>query len=140
RICRKRPWIRSMGLLFVITIPVAVLAVIVPMRIWHVGIGGAILISVLSVLAFWWLLEAMGTDVLTSTAAGLAAVWQRERAGLASAGPFPGALDPASLERYAFAIAVGAQTASAGAAPRRRPARPASGPPAETREPPREIW
>jgi len=30
--------------------------------------------------------------------------------------------------------------APAGAVPPRRPARPASGPPAETREPPREIW
>jgi hypothetical protein len=69
-ICRKRPWIRSMGLLFLITIPVAVLAAVVPMRIWHVGTGGAILISGLSVLAFWWLLEAMGTDMLTSGGRG----------------------------------------------------------------------
>jgi hypothetical protein len=139
-ICRKRPWIRSMGLLFLITIPVAVLAAVVPMRIWHVGTGGAILISGLSVLAFWWLLEAMGTDMLTSGGADLAAEWQRERAGPAVAGPFPGGLDPASLERYAFAIAAGAQAAPAGAAALRRPARSASGPPAETREPPREIW
>jgi hypothetical protein len=43
-ICRKQPWIRSMGPLFVITILVAVLAAVVPTRIWHVGIGEANLI------------------------------------------------------------------------------------------------
>src|SRR5262249_33102932 len=41
---------------------------------------------------------------------------------------------------YAFAIAAGAQAAPMGAAPPRRPGRSASGPPAETRDSPREIW
>jgi hypothetical protein len=140
-ICRKRPWARSIGLLFLMTIPVAILAALVPIRVWHVGIAAAVVISVVSVFVFWWLLENVGgTHTLTDAGQALAAGWKRERASLAAC---PFSLDPASLERFAFAVAARAQAAPAtpGAAGlSRRAVAAAAGPPQETREPPREIW
>lgn len=140
-ICRKRPWARSMGLLFLMTVPVAILAALVPIRVWHVSIAAAVVISVISVFVFWWLLENLGgTHTLTGTGQALAAGWKRDRASLAAC---PFSLDPASLERFAFAVAARAQAApgTPGAAGlSRRAVAAAAGPPQETREPPREIW
>lgn len=140
-ICRKRPWARSMGLLFLMTIPVAILAALLPIRVWHVGIATAVVISLVSVFLFWWLLENLGgTHRLTDAGQALAAGWKRDRASLAAC---PFSLDPASLERFAFAVAARAQAAptTPGAAGlSRRAAAAAAGPPQETREPPREIW
>lgn len=49
-ICRERPWARPM--LFRITVPVAILAVLVPIQVWHVSIAAALAISVISVFLF----------------------------------------------------------------------------------------
>jgi hypothetical protein len=57
------------------------------------------------------------------------AVWHSVRTALAAAGPVPGGTDPASLERYAFAVAAGAVTSpgAPGAGPSRRVSRAAAG-------------
>ena len=142
-ICRKRPWARSMGLLFLMTIPVAILAALVPIRAWHVSIAAAVVISMVSVFVFWWLLENVGgTHTLTAAGETLATGWKRERAVLAACSL---SLDPASLERFAFAVAARAQavpgTPGAAAGLPRRAASVAAGPPPETHEQaPREIW
>jgi hypothetical protein len=57
------------------------------------------------------------------------AVWHSVRTALAAAGPVPGGTDPASLVRYAFAVAAGAVTSpgAPGAGPSRRVSRAAAG-------------
>jgi hypothetical protein len=145
-ICRKNLWARPAGILFLLLISIlAALGVAVAARlIWHVSVGVAVIIGVLGWFGLGKLVEALGADVLTAAGAALAAQWQRERAVLAAAGPFPGGLDSASLQRHAFAVAAGAAATGApdGQPPRRaaRAARTAAGPPPETRECPAEIW
>jgi hypothetical protein len=152
-ICRKNLWARPAGILFLflISILIAILVALVPHLIWHVGTGECVVIGVLSWFVVAKVLETLGQDVLTAAGAALAARWEDDRAALAAAGPFPGRLDPASLERQAFAIAAGALTvpgAPAAGPPRRsgrasrpaRTARAAAGPPPETRERPAEVW
>ena len=132
-ICRKNLWARPAGILFLFLISalIAILVALVPHLIWHVGIGECVVIGVLSWFVVAKVLEALGQDVLTAAGTALAARWEGERAVLAAAGPFPGRLDPASLERQAFAVVAGALTV---------PGTPAAGPPPETRERPAEIW
>jgi hypothetical protein len=146
-LCRKNLWARPAGLalLFLVSILSAILVALVSRLIWHVGVGAAAVIGVISWFVLGKLLEALGADVLTAAGAALAARWQRERTALAAAGPFPGRLDPASLERHAFAVAAGALATAGppdGGPSRRtaRAARAAAGPPPETRERPAEIW
>jgi hypothetical protein len=146
-ICRKNLWARPAGILFLflISVVIAILVALVPHLIWHAGVGECVVIGVLSWFVVAKVLEALGQDVLTAAGAALAARWEGERAALAAAGPFAGRLDPASLERQAFAIAAGALTVPGrpAAGPPRRPARTAraaAGPPPQTRERPAEIW
>jgi Predicted membrane protein (DUF2207) len=147
-ICRKNLWATTAGLafLFLLSILSGVLVALASRLIWHVSVGAAVVIGVVSWFVLGKLLETLGADVLTAAGAALAAQWQRERTALAGAGP--GRLDPASLERQAFAVAAGALATAGtpgGASPRQAAraaaaARVAAGPPPETRERPAEIW
>ena len=144
-ICQKNLWARPAGIaiLFLISLLIAFLVAFVPHLIWHVGVGEAVLFGVFSWFPVAKVLEAWGADVLTPAGAALAAQWERERAVLVAAGPFPGSLDPASLERHAFAVAAGAVPGTpVGGPPRRagRGAGAAAGPPPETSKCPAEIW
>jgi hypothetical protein len=144
-ISRKNLWARPAGILvlFVISIVIAFLVGFVPHRLWHVSVGEAVFIGVLSWFPVAKVLEAWGADVLTAAGAALAAQWERERAVLAAAGPSPEGLDQASLERHAFAVAAGAVPGTPVGGPPRRAGRTtgtAAGPSPETSKCPAEIW
>ena len=144
-ISRKNLWARPAGILFlfVISILIAFLVGFVPHLVWHVSVGEAVFIGFLSWFPVAKVLEAWGADVLTAAGAALAAQWERERAVLAAAGPFPRGLDQASLERHAFAVAAGAVPGTPVGGPPRRAGRTtgtAAGPPPETSKCPAEIW
>ena len=74
-ICQKNLWARPAGILFlfVISILIAFLAGLVPHLVWHISVGEAVLIGVLSWFPVAKVLEAWGADVLTAAGAALAA-------------------------------------------------------------------
>jgi hypothetical protein len=85
-ICRRNLWARPAGILFLflISILAAITVAVAARLIWHVSIGAAVMIGVLSWFVLAKLLETLGADVLTAAGAALAAQWQQERAVLAA--------------------------------------------------------
>jgi hypothetical protein len=141
----------------VLTCVVMALAGFLSRLVWHVSIGVTVVITILAAPAFWWLVEAAGTDTLTSAGDDIVAQWKRARPGRGPAAQFPGGqfpgglapaglpggLDPASLERHAFAVAASLEPVLSSAPDvtrSRRAARAAAGPPVVTRDRPDWIW
>jgi hypothetical protein len=166
-VSRRKAWAHSVPTVLMLTCVVMALAGFLSRLVWHVSIGVTVVITILAAPAFWWLVDVAGTDTLTSAGDDIAAQWKRARPGRGPAAQFPGAqfpgaqfpggqfpgseapaglpggLDPASLERHAFAVAASLEpvlSSAPDAAPSRRVTRAAAGPPVVTRDRPDRIW
>jgi hypothetical protein len=151
-VSRRPAWAHSVPTILVLTCVVMALAGFLSRLVWHVSIGVAVVITILAAPVLWWLVEAVGADTLTSVGHDIAAQWEGTRPGRGTAGHFPvglapaglpGRLDPASLERHAFAVAASLEPvlpSGPGAARSRRAAQAAAGPPMATRDRPDRIW
>ena len=143
-VSRRRAWVHSVPTFLVLTCVVMALAGFLSRLVWHLSIGVTVLITVLAAPAFWWLVEAAGTDTLTGAGDGVAAQWKRARSarfpggpvaadfsGGLAAGGLPGGLDrrrwsgTRSRSRRAWSRCCPARPATPGPAgrPGRRPAR-----------------